>query len=402
VDNMRLPPLAPAQPVRSDNAMQTAQTEQSPQSSLRPENARGAEASTAAAADSMEFDSLEAMEAETHARARGDKAKHVRPNGTRQLRMMSERRLLRVYQAIAGRTGNENQTERQLETSAGEILEKTFDGRDIGDVIRGAQRDPLRSFVFLRKLESMIQQRLETEGPRMTAVALESVRAQLSRVSAAIDKLLRTNGKRVRGGLNTAEAFEQFSELVKERDVLRDIYYDVIVMGPSVRETFERLLKAFGAAKFMQSVKTMRNALVDDMKAPFPSANRILLETYYQGLKEAHIIASLIHHTDDLKKHVGSSALESDDGVVDFLTQVLRYTEGPGNARQFKQVCEAVTGKDKEAKDERFAGSVEEKIARHVKAFLLKYVPLELWADNETRDTLLLPRRAASKAAAAA
>ena len=347
--------------------------------------------------DSMEFDSLDNAESERYRMPSPNQQRqsNVRPS-IEQLRRMPQRRLQQMMGALNGHSGAEGAAEQEFITSASRIADAAMQGEEMDSAVGTLPRDPLRRFVALRMIERMMQQRLKQEAANMTAAAQEAVREKLAKVGASIDRLLRSSGRRIRSGLNTAEALQTFSDQIEERDRLRNLYYDTVVQGPSVRETFERLLKAFGAAKFLHTVRTMRNAIVDDMKAPFPSANRILLETYYNGLKEAHLITGLIHSSDELKKRVGECALQSDDGLTEFLSQVLRYTEGPGNARQFKQLCDAVSRPDEEQDLQE-----EERIVRHVRHYMLTHVPMDLWINAETRDTVLTPRKLNYKPAAA-
>jgi type III secretion system YopN/LcrE/InvE/MxiC family regulator len=315
-----------------------------------------------------------------------------KPPSLETLRRMPPRKLNQLFGALNGHTGNEDKVEEEFSQAADDLLKQDWDQeQQLDDIAERRASDPLRRYLLL----ALAEQKLEAEEKAAEGEAREAVSARLAKLRAVIDRTLRAHGKRIRGGANTAEALQQFSALIDERDQLREIYYDTIVQGPTVRETFERLLKAFGPARFAQAIRTMRNAIVDDMRAPFPSANTILLEAYYTGLRDAHMIQSLIRSTEDLQKRVGPCALGTPDGVIEFLSQTLRYTEGPGNSRQLKLLCEAVVGK--EEKD--LAG--DDRIRNAVRTFMLQAVPMELWSSPEIRDTVMTPKPVAANPAAA-
>jgi type III secretion system YopN/LcrE/InvE/MxiC family regulator len=372
---------------------ETVQTQPRPgtAASATPQDKLGAFQASEMAADSD-------VGADAAHRAKSNPGKHVRQEkksqSYEQLRRMPQQRLRRVFDAMEGHTGNERNAELELNSSAEDLL-AAFDSGNFDEAADALHKDPLRRYVILCTAAHMLRTQLGNEAAQGNTAGQDSLRANLVRLDAAIDKLLRANGKRIRGGFNTAQALEFFSNEVEERDKLRDVYYDTIVTGRSVRETFERLLKAFGPSRFRNCVKTLRNAIVDDMKAPFPSSNRILLEAYYQGLKETHVLLSMIRATSELEQKIGPTALKSDQGVVDFLTQVLHYTDGPGTARQLNQICEAVAGTEYK---EMLA---DESLSRHVKQFLLKHIPIDVWSDDGIRDTVLAPHRQTVKAAPA-
>jgi hypothetical protein len=306
-----------------------------------------------------------------------------------------------VFQSVEGALADER-LHTESEALLHEAMANASDGRDLTDLAEMRTKDPLRRYILLcmadlklkarmgadigaENLPARVVELMQLRPPEGDAAFVARVGEQVgavlrNKLDAALSKTVKRHRRRIAGGLNTAEAIAAFSEVIAERDAMRDIYYDTIVTGCTIQDTFSRLLAAFGSDRFERAVQTLRHAIVEDMSARMPSSNVIQLEAYFRALDDSRKLNSLIKAAQKLDEKIGAKQLRSNDGMAAFLREVLRYAEGPPAVTQYRRICETVGGKELMDSDA---------VRQQVKSFLLYDVPLSVWKTAEVRNAVV-------------
>jgi hypothetical protein len=279
--------------------------------------------------------------------------------------------LRRIYSVMRGPLA-----ERELESLSDRLVEALR----MGDAMEPLLNDGEVTAVFIALRDA--QQRLLREGGN--ELAREKVELELKRV-------WRSHRGRILSEIKIAGSIADFSGKISERDQLRRIYYDDIVADAPLRETFERLLQAFGAKRMPRALRALRNAIIEDISAPISLADLARLEQGRRNLGELVKINSLGMDAADLGKRLDAPSLKSINGIFEFVRSVLRYIESPGGGMRFAALCEAAVGKDR--KDSVY-------VQGQLRVFLRDKLPLTIWTDMATRETLTSVRYTMAAAAA--
>lgn len=269
------------------------------------------------------------------------------------------RTLRRVYTMMKGPVATQ-----ELGQRSDMIVNRISDGHDLEESLQ--DEEVIARFISLREAQEKI--------PGGAANDLMREKLEL-----ALKKIWNTHRQRILSEINTAGAIAEFSKKISDRDQLRRIYYDSILSGSTLRETFERLLQAFTRSRMSWALRALRNAVVDDISARSSAADIIRLEQGARHLEQVAKINSVHLYVKDLGARLDAPSMRSADGVFDFMRSVLRYAESNGGAKRFAGLCEEIVGADR-------ADSPH--VRRQVRLFLREKIPLSLWTDLATRETL--------------
>ncbi|RJF92153.1 HrpJ domain-containing protein [Noviherbaspirillum saxi] len=377
---MSISALAPQAPVspdwkRSDSQSRNAEIKTAQQSAtpaVAPRPATQQVPSWGFSADAAQFHAFASHREKIRTATVASSAK----NGTRHASRfnMQLRTLRRAYQLMKGPVA-----ERELQVQAETIIDALRSGQELDQFF--SDEDATANFIALQEAGERL--RADAAGDEMR-----------EKIEAHLKRLWRIRRQRVLSELNTAQAIASFTEQLNEREQLRRFYYDSIVSGGSLRETFERLLQTFTASKIDWALKVLRKAINDDISARTSIADFFRLEQGSRTLNEVSKINSMKSFAQDLGLKLDAPTLKEVEGTYHFLREVMRYVESTGGTKRFTSLCESITSPER-------ADSPE--VQRHVRLFLRDMIPLTLWPDRTTRETHTNPyfRPAAAPAPAA-
>ncbi|NVZ49899.1 type III secretion system gatekeeper subunit SctW [Pseudomonas sp. B6002] len=140
----------------------------------------------------------------------------------------------------------------------------------VGKLIDLTDGDPARAFVVLKHVIEQADAQVHTAETKMARTIL-----------ADLEKGFKGE---IQAGLNIAVALLAATDDPKERQAMRELYYNSVVNRQSLTVMLHALLDAYGGERFLNGLNVMRGALADDMAARASSISPAALRSLLKGL----------------------------------------------------------------------------------------------------------------------
>ncbi|MDR1360281.1 MAG: type III secretion system gatekeeper subunit SctW [Deltaproteobacteria bacterium] len=238
------------------------------------------------------------------------------------------------------------------------------------NIVRQAFRDPANRHAALSYAGEKLD-RAELAGENGAALRRE--------IAAALEELVRTEGRAINAGYNTAGI--DAPGLRETPPSLRLLYRDLVLDFESYEKTFGALLEKFGPDEFPKAVSYLIRSLGADMTALTPSSAPAALKETLDGLYMVESLGTLYRAAGALLK--GATERHGALGITEkpVLMPLLRYKDVPVlSSRQIaSDMSFLISGNA--ARDAELTQSVRE---------LVRKIPHKLFASSETRQNTLL------------
>jgi type III secretion system YopN/LcrE/InvE/MxiC family regulator len=225
---------------------------------------------------------------------------------------------------------------------------------------------------------------------------------QREKIEQAIDTLLSHHGNRFAGDLNIAEVLDKYKNVINSWDQLRRLYHDAVCTHTSVAQTYDTLLGTFGHERLDHALKALREAIIEDMSAPFASADLNRLAKLQADLTKVININSVSRSVEVLWGAFPS--LAQIKVRAEFIARMLHLVVDGGTRTQMKQIAEWLARPADENNDDyegppappvsaaevRAASLRPEQREEALRRFLRENVPAGMWKPN-TRNAVTEP-----------
>ena len=283
----------------------------------------------------------------------------------------------------------------QLSEQANEVIAE-LGGQRVPTGDRDLEGDEaVKRYIVLREALEIVRETLKLTPSDAAQQELHK------KIEQSIVALVADHGERIVGDLNIAGTLERFSGEIRERDQLRRLYHDAICQHGSIVQTFDTIVKVFGAERMVAAVKHLGQALKEDMLAPMHSADPKFLGGLYSELQRVMTLLSVYASLGSLDKLFPS--LRKAKVRAEFVGKLLRLVTDGGTPAALKQMADWLASapqadEPEPAPDPANPKAVMEHAAaglrreEAVRSFLLKEVPVHLWKPNTRAATTTLAK----------
>ncbi|MGY2375269.1 type III secretion system gatekeeper subunit SctW [Pseudomonas sp. SDO524_S393] len=146
--------------------------------------------------------------------------------------------------------------------------------------------DPARAFVVLKHVVDQTDAQVLPAEAKMARTTL-----------ADLEKGFKGE---IQAGLNIAVALQAATDDPKERQAMRELYYNSVVNRQSLTVMLHALLDAYGGEQFLNGLNVMRGALADDMAARASSISPAALRSLLKGLGSCSQLGGVLSSCQDL------------------------------------------------------------------------------------------------------
>lgn len=181
----------------------------------------------------------------------------------------------------------------QLRRALNSLLQQRFATSDqLRRFVGERFKDPSHQYVVLSALLQALT-RGRADGRRIAAV------------QHALDDLQKTQGPQIRAGINvTAVASERAAGDPNALGALRQTYRDAVLGYAGMTETYQALIKRYGATGLGQALKFLIAALGADLDATAPSIDRSRLRAIVEDIYRLEVLSGLAEDCNEIMRRV--------------------------------------------------------------------------------------------------
>ncbi|AIG04838.1 type III secretion regulator RspJ [Pseudomonas fluorescens] len=255
--------------------------------------------------------------------------------------------------------------EAKMATIARNVRVQLLLGAGVGKLMDITGNDPARAYVVLKYVVGQA----DTEGRTSEATLARSSLADLE----ALYK------PQIQAGLNTAMSLQAGSDDPQLRQAVRRMYYDSVVMTPSLATLMQLLLGLFGDKEFESGLKLMRRALADDIAAQSSSVDRGQLRALMLGLNDSSRLSSVLAGCKDLIGQLVLLYPGLHHDPVTLLQRLLGYAASGIALQEIRLLARDLGGEDLAHQLSALSAALPQ----------IKILPMAWWCDARRREEAL-------------